>query len=981
MAQRVDNQIQPTARPVQAFIEPVRVNVVEPARPAQLPGFGQLQAVQQGATPSVQGYNLLEKLAGDLESFNRQLTPALQQIGLQSADDRMRAGEARARAEALQGMVQNDVAMEGAEANRNKANRALAKRDLRAAEIMALINPYEQMGYERGKARLAGAEVAVGLPEYVRQNSGQIDYTTPDQGQGATRQLADQYTTALMQRYGLTADNPMAQRFVLPEVEKARERVGLEIAKDRSGFLRSQRIDQTTALVRGTWATAKSTGSIEWNGQTYLRDDPIPERRRLFPYALRARMQELIGLATRNGVFGGEAREIQGKIYDRLNAEGWYGLDGLQTFINSLESTDKLLDPATGKEVIDPSTGKATYLTLGSIYQQEDIENEIKYTQARAAVRRVNKENEIVKMEAYLYNAIGGKVPGPEREAARTVAAAEYWNANGDTLQAAGVTLLDLQKKVQEIGKVSADLYFEDQPDPGMPDRELAGLSQIRGTNWNANTAYRRGQQLAQHFRDPKEGGKFQIRWNNEVAKLDKENSSMVGYKEPRDSAVNQWVNVNLNTYYGASTQRNQGDRSASRSRQWQAAIPYVNSALMQAEAKKGSRLNDAEVRKITTDELGKYGGGPSGDKQKDWLFPGSKFTDTPGVTPRTSMRNHGIGPAQGAPRSSGAMPAPATASPPPPRVYGLGELDSIPDRKLALRNYEKQPVLSAGAVDQLIQAVANNRPWPKQFERAWRDAGAMNAGEFIMRQIEKYPGSFELPPELQRKIRTRASIQAGSSDYMVSLQAAQQRFPQLAALAGGVLDVVTGARPASAAIRYEGGGGASTVSHPTLGRLGSGRMVSAPAGYCVTAVWDSMAANGIPRPAGTDRDRGNNPRGFASQLVRQYGWQSLPGLGQAQKIQSPYGAFGVNVIPEREYLAAVRSGRIPSGALVFSTVHGGWQGTAPGSKGYDVAIARNGGQNLWNGYLSGTDVYRGGATHRIVLIPAGASTGNLASN
>ena len=46
MARQADNQIQPVARPVQAFIEPVRVSVAEPMRPAQLPAFRQPGVVQ-----------------------------------------------------------------------------------------------------------------------------------------------------------------------------------------------------------------------------------------------------------------------------------------------------------------------------------------------------------------------------------------------------------------------------------------------------------------------------------------------------------------------------------------------------------------------------------------------------------------------------------------------------------------------------------------------------------------------------------------------------------------------------------------------------------------------------------------------------------------------------------------------------------------------------------------------------------------------
>jgi hypothetical protein len=227
-----------------------------------------------------------------------------------------------------------------------------------------------------------------------------------------------------------------------------------------------------------------------------------------------------------------------------------------------------------------------------------------------------------------------------------------------------------------------------------------------------------------------------------------------------------------------------------------------------------------------------------------------------------------------------------------------------------------------------------------------------------------------------------RAAADAGAGDYIVSQRATAQRYPNLAMLTGAALDLVTGARPASAATMQGPGGGApSSVSHPTLSRLATGRMIRptelgyrTDRGLCTTAVLETLNANGFPNKITTGNDPGNNPRSLASQLIRQHGWQPLPGLGREQIIQSPAGTFSANVIPEAEYLGAVRSGRIPSGALVFSTIHGGWQGTSPGSKGYDVAIARNGGQNLWNGYLSNTDVYQGAAKWRMVLIPRGSA-------
>jgi hypothetical protein len=808
--QRNDGQIQPVARPVQAFIEPVRVSVAEPARPAQLPAFRQPGVVQQGGTPNVQGVNAFETLAQNLEAFNRQLTPVLQAAGLQYADQQMRQGEAVARAQALRGLAQNDAAMENAELNHAAANRALAKKDPQAAGIMALLNPYKQMGYERGLAKVAGGEVAIGLPNAIQQRAGEIDYLAPDQGQGQVRRIADEYSAKLMERYGLTAESPVFQRFVAPEVEKAREKVGLQIAKDRQEFLDAKAVESTAAQMRNTYLSAMSSKTIEYNGTKYtLTADP--QQAAMFNSALKNVLQGQLNRVTQTGALPGDGRKRQKEIFKTLDKLGWGTNDGLRRMVGSLESTDAVLDE-NGKPIIDPATGKPARLVLASVYMDEDLDIRFKMGAARREERKGLREEMLEGsdgFETYIWNSTSGIPPGPERMAARDTAIRNYWNANKDKLAQAGISMPELQKRAAAAGNLSSSLRFEDRPEPDFLERQLAALSQRRGDKWNAKAEYELGEMIAQHYRwNPGEGAKALARWNEAVRNFDKENTSMAQYKEGRDSVINQTVNQGLNTYYGASDPRNQGDRSASRSRQWQAYVPYVNAVLMQEEGRKGSKLTDAEVRRYAADALAKYGSGPNGAEQKNYLFPGSKYTETPGVTPKTKMGAYAgqTGPSQGG-------PGPAKPQPYSGKVYEINGLDNIPDRKVLLRQYDKLPVLSAPALNQLIEAAAQGKPWPKAFEKAWRDSGAQNGGQFILKQIEKYQDNqgnpiFNLPPELQQKLLKRAAADAGAGDYVIGLRATQQRYPNLAMLTGAALDLVTGARPASAATMQGPGGG-----------------------------------------------------------------------------------------------------------------------------------------------------------------------------
>ena len=152
--------------------------------------------------------------------------------------------------------------------------------------------------------------------------------------------------------------------------------------------------------------------------------------------------------------------------------------------------------------------------------------------------------------------------------------------------------------------------------------------------------------------------------------------------------------------------------------------------------------------------------------------------------------------------------------------------------------------------------------------------------------------------------------------------------------------------------------------------------------GMCTLGVIETAAKNkaNIGHPSVyTSRDP-NNPRGLMSQAVGKYGWGSIPGLGKTRAIKSPYGNVTVNSMSWGEWQKAVKSGKIPSGALVFNTEKGwDWSG---GSSGNDSAIAQNGGKKLWSGHwqyeYNGVGGVYGASTKEVVALthPGGNMAG-----
>jgi hypothetical protein len=158
---------------------------------------------------------------------------------------------------------------------------------------------------------------------------------------------------------------------------------------------------------------------------------------------------------------------------------------------------------------------------------------------------------------------------------------------------------------------------------------------------------------------------------------------------------------------------------------------------------------------------------------------------------------------------------------------------------------------------------------------------------------------------------------------------------------------------------------------HPYLVKLGDEKIkkASAPPGYCVTGSLNTMQKSGVPNPAATGSDVGNNPRGAAVQLIKSFGWKSIGGT--TTTLKSPYGTVSTGIFNKAQYDTAVKEGKIPSGALVFQTRHSSWNGTSPRSRGYDMAIAQKKGTGLWNGVPLGKWVY-GDTKHVIALTPDG---------
>jgi len=160
---------------------------------------------------------------------------------------------------------------------------------------------------------------------------------------------------------------------------------------------------------------------------------------------------------------------------------------------------------------------------------------------------------------------------------------------------------------------------------------------------------------------------------------------------------------------------------------------------------------------------------------------------------------------------------------------------------------------------------------------------------------------------------------------------------------------------------------------HPLLTKMNDQNIkkANAPSGLCVTGSLNTMLKSGVPEPAATGNDVGNNPRGAISQLMQPpFNWKSMGGTKTT--LDSPYGKVSPGIFSREKYLSLVKEGKVPSGALVFQTRHNTWNGTNYNSRGYDMAIAQKNGMSLWNGVPINDPLVYAGTKKVVVLTPDG---------
>lgn len=777
-----DNQIVPVARAVDSFVSPKDYQVARPSEPQLLPDVKVAQQVGTNSVGSYQGYNQAQQLASSLSKFNPAITGALQTGGVMLAgkimDDNHKAAVAAAqRAEALLD-AQTELSVE----ERAAAARKLTTQDPQAGWFMHALNPYRRWGWERGMAYSMGQKLKIELPQLASQLTGQ-DYLSPDQGMSKLVQLRNEKLLELQEQYGVTEDTPSYQNYVLEPFNKASDALTSQVTKDRVTWMDSNQPRVISNNVGQLLETSLATGRLEITQPdgTVITYQRTPGNEWEFRSSLVEEAQKLLNRHGAMAGLPGQRSKWNLDAYKDLLTRPVFapGTTGRQ-LLDSLTSTVPAIG-ADGKQI--KVNGQPRWLTLGEAYRDDALEVDMRVSRETYQVRQRLITTQTQNALGFVSEAVQDMPQGAARLEAALGAVDDYMQANprmfyddqGQLTQQGRILQQKIRGEVLEVFSDESALR-DQQRDPraittwrqgfdlrvlkddmGNKRDELERLREAvaQMPDGMQATAYATGKELIDEFFEPKEALK---RFPSVV--------------RTRDDFINQ----QLAKFYGAGFE---GDPNyeASKLRQRLAYDKAIVARLREIEIKENRTPDAVEASEIAMQVMQDYG--KNDEEQRRYLYPDSDYPNslpsvTPLVGPRKIPLSEQVDPPEGYVAQPESLP-----------VYGVDELDDMPNRRARSRKWRSQAIISLQSLQQLVIDRIAGKPFPGQLNRLMRDGGVQNPFDFIDAQLKFYPNYVPAwTPQEYESLKSELQAFTGLRNNSIATTGLQRRgLNKLAAL------------------------------------------------------------------------------------------------------------------------------------------------------------------------------------------------------
>ena len=763
-----EGQVNPGAKPVSAFVNPGSIQV---AAPTKFPGVPQpkgVRAVSTGGTTYVQGYNQAKQLAEALVPFTNQVMQTATTAGLKYVSYKIEEGERKAweaEAQATAALMKADEATEVAEKTAAQDNRKLSKKDPQAALLANELNPYTKIGIQRGRAKIAAAEVPLGMRAFVSQSADKIDFNDGTNGLKGLQGIRAQYVNSVFQKHGLTKSGPGVDKYLMPAIEKTSEKIANDIFSRSIKFNDEVKPGLLATKIKLAVKQINGAGIFEYEGVEYVK---TAENENEYKAAARQYLASIIREDVADAMFnkGGEVR--MGEAYKLLMGDTEFNKDEAnKNLLNSVDSASQL-----------EFGGKKITLNIGQRYGGSDITKadfEAKAVKNNTAAAKLAGEDFQVKLDQALNNM--GEDETVEQAVSRVYA--EYVESLGGEENINSFVLNKL-KEVVSKNQLSANeggLIIE-----GLNPGERLNINKLIN-NLNGKELLERAPEIRDRIWKVASGmsAADQDKYTRSQLKLlgDKVSSAvqLSRYSDTIDELIKMRTGYFLKKVYGSSTSAPL-DWPASENALEVRFKEVIINAIQDEMIDKGREISTVEAQKVGNTAIATF----IKEKASEFsnFFPGAsqKRLDTLnlGLTETDSLD-----PTQ---RKEIVIPEGEKEGKKVIRLYEVDQLDSFPNRGSVLRRYRDRPILPLEALREEISNIINGGEIPLSLKKARVEAQAPDLYDFLMKQVEQYP-NYDLQKDFNfddlEKLKTQLVSMGSAENSLVATRLLEDTHPNLA--------------------------------------------------------------------------------------------------------------------------------------------------------------------------------------------------------
>ena len=763
-----EGQVNPGAKPVSAFVNPGSIQV---AAPTKFPGVPQpkgVRAVSTGGTTYVQGYNQAKQLAEALVPFTNQVMQTATTAGLKYVSYKIEEGERKAweaEAQATAALMKADEATEVAEKTAAQDNRKLSKKDPQAALLANELNPYTKIGIQRGRAKIAAAEVPLGMRAFVSQSADKIDFNDGTNGLKGLQGIRAQYVNSVFQKHGLTKSGPGVDKYLMPAIEKTSEKIANDIFSRSIKFNDEVKPGLLATKIKLAVKQINGAGIFEYEGVEYVK---TAENENEYKAAARQYLASIIREDVADAMFnkGGEVR--MGEAYKLLMGDTEFNKDEAnKNLLNSVDSASQL-----------EFGGKKITLNIGQRYGGSGITKadfEAKAVKQNTAAAKLAGEDFQVKLDQALNNM--GEDETVEQAVSRVYA--EYVESLGGEENINSFVLNKLKEVVSKNQRSANEggLIIE-----GLNPGERLNINKLIN-NLNGKELLERAPEIRDRIWKVASGmsAADQDKYTRSQLKLlgDKVSSAvqLSRYSDTIDELIEMRTGYFLKKVYGSSTSAPL-DWPASENALEVRFKEVIINAIRDEMIDKGREISTVEAQKVGNTAIATF------IKEK-----ASEFSDFfPGASQkRLDTLNLGLTEIESldpTKRKEIVIPEGEKEGKKVIRLYEVDQLDSFPNRGSVLRRYRDRPILPLEALREEISNIINGGEIPLSLKKARVEAQAPDLYDFLMKQVEQYP-NYDLQKDFNfddlEKLKTQLVSMGSAENSLVATRLLEDTHPNLA--------------------------------------------------------------------------------------------------------------------------------------------------------------------------------------------------------